>query len=64
MLKLTYYGKYHVKSERCLTVCKDIRENKQKPPEGDREEYMDQKEEKKEWKDIINLPDDLDFEVH
>jgi len=45
-------------------MTKDISENKQEVPEGDREEYMDQKEEKKEWKDIINLPDDLDFEVH
>jgi len=43
---------------------KEIDENKQDPPEGDREETIRKKEEKKEWKDIINLPDDLDLEVH
>ena len=43
---------------------KEIDENKQEPPEGDREETIEKKEEKKEWKDIINLPDDLDLEVH
>lgn len=45
-------------------MCKDIGENKQEPPESDREETIEKKEESKEWKDIINLPDDLDFEVH
>ncbi|RZB36461.1 MAG: hypothetical protein SRB2_02286 [Desulfobacteraceae bacterium Eth-SRB2] len=45
-------------------MAKDISENKQAVPEGDREEPVDKKEENKEWKDIINLPDDLDFEVH
>jgi hypothetical protein len=45
-------------------MCKNIRENPQEAPEGDREEPVDKKEENKEWKDIINLPDDLDFEVH
>jgi hypothetical protein len=39
-------------------------ENAQAPPEDDREEPVEKKEEKKEWKDIIKLPDDLDFEVH
>ena len=43
---------------------KDIGENKQEQPEIDREETIEKKEENKEWKDIINLPDDLDFEVH
>ncbi len=45
-------------------MAKDISENKQEVPEGDRKEPVDKKEENKEWKDIINLPDDLDFEVH
>ncbi|MBW1957251.1 MAG: hypothetical protein JRF31_05445 [Deltaproteobacteria bacterium] len=45
-------------------MCKDIRENAQERPEGDREKPVDKKEEKKEWKDIINLPDDLDLELH
>jgi hypothetical protein len=45
-------------------MTKDISENEQEVPEGERKEYMDQKEENKEWKDIIKLPDDLDFEVH
>ncbi len=45
-------------------MCKDIRENKQEPPEGNREENIEKREEKKEWKNIINLPDDLDFEIH
>jgi len=39
-------------------------ENAKEPPEGNREEPVEKKEENKEWKDIINLPDDLDFEVH
>ncbi|MGD2149739.1 MAG: hypothetical protein PVJ20_06020 [Desulfobacterales bacterium] len=45
-------------------MCKDIRENAQEPPKDDRKEPVDKKEENKEWKDVINLPDDLDFEVH
>jgi hypothetical protein len=45
-------------------MCKDIVENKQKSMESDREETVEKKEESKEWKDIINLPDDLDLEVH
>ena len=45
-------------------MCKDIGVNKQKLPEDDREENIEKKKEKKEWKDIINLPDDLDFEIH
>ena len=45
-------------------MCKDIAENKQESPESDREETAEKKEEHNEWKDIINLPDDLDFEVH
>ncbi len=45
-------------------MCKDIVENKQESPESDREETIEKREESKEWKDIINLPDDLDFEVH
>jgi hypothetical protein len=45
-------------------MCKDIVENKQEPPESDREETIEKKEGSKEWKDIINLPDDLDFEIH
>jgi hypothetical protein len=45
-------------------MCKDIVENKQASIVGDREETVEKKEESKEWKDIINLPDDLDVEVH
>lgn len=45
-------------------MCKDIAENKQESPESDREKTIEKKEDRKEWKDIINLPDDLDFEVH
>jgi hypothetical protein len=45
-------------------MSKDMVENKQDPPESDREETIEKREENKEWKDIINLPDDLDFEVH
>jgi hypothetical protein len=45
-------------------MCKDIIENKHESPESDREKTMEKKEESKEWKDIINLPDDLDLEVH
>ena len=45
-------------------MSKDIVEKKQESPENDREENTEKKEESKEWKDIINLPDDLDFEVH
>jgi hypothetical protein len=45
-------------------MSKDIHENGQEPSEGDQEEHPDQKKENKEWKDIINLPDDLDHEVH
>ena len=45
-------------------MSKDMVENKQAPPESDREETIEKREENKEWKDIINLPDDLDFEVH
>ena len=45
-------------------MCKDIVENKQESPESDREENTEKKEESKEWKDIISLPDDLNFEVH
>ena len=45
-------------------MSKDIVEKKQESPESDREETIKKKEENKEWKDIINLPDDLDFEVH
>ena len=45
-------------------MCKDIVENKQESSKNDREKTMEKKEESKEWKDIINLPDDLDFEVH
>ncbi|OQY12777.1 MAG: hypothetical protein B6I30_04125 [Desulfobacteraceae bacterium 4572_187] len=63
MLILTYLWTI-VESKRCLTMCKDIRENAQERPEGDREKPVDKKEEKKEWKDIINLPDDLDLELH
>ena len=43
---------------------KDIVENKKDPPESDREETIEKREENKEWKDIINLPVDLDHEVH
>lgn len=63
-MKRIPYGKRQVKSKRFLTMWKDIVENKQKSPEGDREETVEKKEENKEWKDIIHLPDDLDFEVH
>ena len=45
-------------------MCKDIVENKQESPETDREETMGNNEENKQWKNVINLPDDLDFEVH
>ena len=45
-------------------MSKEIDEKKQEPPESDREETIDKKEENKEWKDIINLPNDLDFEIH
>jgi hypothetical protein len=45
-------------------MCKDIAENKQESPENNREETVEKKEENNEWKNIINLPDDLDFEVH
>ena len=45
-------------------MCKDIFENNRDSSENDREKAMEKKEESKEWKDIINLPDDLDFEVH
>ena len=45
-------------------MCKDIAENKQESPERDPEKKIEKKQESKEWKDIINLPDDLDFEVH
>jgi hypothetical protein len=63
-METDFYGIYPVKSKRCVTMAKDISENKQEVPEGDRKEPVDKKEENKEWKDIINLPDDLDFEVH
>ena len=43
---------------------KDISETKQEIPKGDRENPVDKKEKRKEWKDIINLPDDLDLELH
>ena len=43
---------------------KNISENKQEPSESDREETIEKKKKKKAWKDIINLPDDLDLEVH
>jgi len=43
---------------------KDVVENRQESPESDREKTVEKKEESKEWKDIINLPDDLDLEVH
>ncbi|MGD9106686.1 MAG: hypothetical protein PVJ87_07620 [Desulfobacterales bacterium] len=49
-------------------MCKDIVENNQEPVKSDREETIEKKKESKketkEWKDIINLPDDLDFEIH
>jgi hypothetical protein len=45
-------------------MSKYIVEKKQESPESDREETIEKKEEDKEWKDIINLPDDLDFEIH
>jgi len=45
-------------------MSKDIVEKKQESPENDRDKTIEKKEEDKEWKDIINLPDDLDFEVH
>jgi len=45
-------------------MSKDIVEKTQKSPENDRDKTIEKKEEDKEWKDIINLPDDLDFEVH
>ena len=63
-MKRIHYGKCQVKSKRYLIMCKDIVENRQEPPESDREEKIEKKEKSKEWKDIINLPDDLDFEVH
>ena len=63
-MKQIHYGKCQVKSKRYLTMCKDIAENKQESPESDREKTIEKKEDSKEWKDIINLPDDLDFEVH
>ncbi len=44
-----------------ITMYKDVSEKKEELPENDREE-TDKK--KKEWKDIINLPDDLDSEIH
>ena len=43
---------------------KDISENKQEVLKDDPEEHLEQQKENKEWKDIINLPDDLDHEVH
>ena len=42
-------------------MCQDVRENKEDLPKDDQENTSEQK---KEWKDIINLPDDLDYEVH
>ena len=64
MLRRIHYGKCQAKSKRYLTMCKDIVEKKQESSENDRERTMEKKEEGKEWKDIINLPDDLDFEMH
>jgi hypothetical protein len=43
---------------------KDIGENKQELLEDNQEENIEKNKEKKEWKDIISLPDDLDFEIH
>lgn len=45
-------------------MCKDIVENKQESIVSDREETIEKREENKEWKYMINLPHDLDFEVH
>ena len=42
-------------------MCQDTIEKKEDLPQDDQENTSEQK---KEWKDIIDLPDDLDNEIH
>ena len=44
-------------------MSKDISINNRELPEPE-DNLEEDIEKEKEWKDIVNLPDDLDFEIH
>ena len=50
-------------SYKVWSMSKDISINNRDLPEPE-DDMEENTEKKKEWKDIINLPDDLDFEMH